>query len=346
MSGLKVVFTVSILLSNLFAQESDNRKPTRETIQSQIDSLKEVRVSFERKMERIDSLLKILEIKKAENEAEQFIIEGIILTTKKVFGTDLPKLRPSPDIDAAEIKVIPPGTKIRGFAYRDDGYWRVYYDGTVGFLLDSYIVSNQATEKFIEAARLRRDKRQKELIAELKKKQRKIESAKVWVKVLTANIREEPSRTAVIPHRLERGEPLYVQLSNRGWLKVMFGNPLKISQRYQSHADFDSSYDSGWIHQSLVSKEKTTRVTMGQRRRQEFVDRHQSISQRFKNAILNAKIILGMNREMVSASWGEPGDINKSVGSYGVHEQWIYGDYTTERYFLYFENGVLTSWQE
>ncbi len=163
MSGLKVVFTFTILLSNLFAQESDKSKLTRETIQSQIDSLKEVRVSFGRKIERIDSLLKILEVKKAENEAEQFIIEGIILTTKKVFGTDLPKLRPSPDIDVAEIKVIPPGTKIRGFDYRDDGYWRVYYDGTIGFLLDSYIVSNEATEKFKEAAKLRRDTQKKEL---------------------------------------------------------------------------------------------------------------------------------------------------------------------------------------
>lgn len=218
--------------------------------------------------------------------------------------------------------------------------------GTAGFLLDSYIVSNEANEKFIEAARLRRNKRQKELIAELKKKQRMIESAKVWVKVLSANIREEPSTTAVISYRLERGEPLYVESNDQDWLKVIVSNPLKVSQRYLSHADFESSYDRGWIHQSLVSKEKTTRVTMGQRRRQEFIDRHQSISQKYKNTILNGKIILGMNREMVRASWGEPGDINKSVGSYGVHEQWIYGDYTTDRYFLYFENGILTSWQE
>ena len=94
-----LLLTITILLSNLFAQESDNRKPTRETIQSQIDSLKAVRVSFERKMERIDSLLKILEVKKAENEAKQFKMKGIVLTTKKAFRTDLPKLRPSPDIE-------------------------------------------------------------------------------------------------------------------------------------------------------------------------------------------------------------------------------------------------------
>ncbi len=252
-----LLLTITILLSNLFAQESDNRKPTRETIQSQIDSLKEVRVSFERKMERIDSLLKILEVKKAENEAIQFKMKGIVLTTKKAFRTDLPKLRPSPDIGVAEIKVIPPGTKIRGFAYRDDGYWRVYYDGTVGFLLDSYIVSDETTEKFIEAVRLRRDTQQKELESSLEQKRRQ-----VFVK-----------------------------------------------------------------------------------RRQAFVGQKKHISQRFKNAILNGQIMLGMSKEMMIASWGQPSDINKSVGSYGGHEQWVY-DYSFFQYFVYFDNGVITSWQE
>ena len=34
-------------------------------------------------------------------------------------------------------------------------------------------------------------------------------------------------------------------------------------------------------------------------------------------------------------------DINKTVGSWGIHEQWIYSSH-----FLYFENGILTSWQD
>ena len=38
---------------------------------------------------------------------------------------------------------------------------------------------------------------------------------------------------------------------------------------------------------------------------------------------------------------GKPYDINKSVGSWGTHEQWCYDG----GIYLYFEDGLLTSWQ-
>lgn len=59
------------------------------------------------------------------------------------------------------------------------------------------------------------------------------------------------------------------------------------------------------------------------------------------NAIKQEKIILGMTLNDVKLSWGEPDDINRSVGSWGVHEQWIYG-----AVYLYFKNGILTSFQD
>lgn len=57
------------------------------------------------------------------------------------------------------------------------------------------------------------------------------------------------------------------------------------------------------------------------------------------------RIGLGMTTDMVRISWGPPRDINRSVGAWGVHEQWVYGSYPYAQY-LYFENGVLTSWQD
>lgn len=59
-------------------------------------------------------------------------------------------------------------------------------------------------------------------------------------------------------------------------------------------------------------------------------------------AIIEHQVILGMTKEAVILSWGNPKDINKTVGSWGVHEQWVY----TNGKYLYFENGLLTSWQE
>ena len=57
--------------------------------------------------------------------------------------------------------------------------------------------------------------------------------------------------------------------------------------------------------------------------------------------IYNESIWIGMTKEMIVESWGSPNDINKTVGSWGVHEQWIYNST-----YLYIENGILTSWQD
>ena len=59
------------------------------------------------------------------------------------------------------------------------------------------------------------------------------------------------------------------------------------------------------------------------------------------NLIIQGKVRIGMTKQMCLESWGEPDDINTTIGSYGTHEQWVYGN----GYYLYFENGKLTNIQ-
>lgn len=54
------------------------------------------------------------------------------------------------------------------------------------------------------------------------------------------------------------------------------------------------------------------------------------------------RIWIGMSKEEAEISQGKPNDINRSVGSWGTHEQWCYPGGV----YLYFENGRLTSWQD
>jgi len=61
-----------------------------------------------------------------------------------------------------------------------------------------------------------------------------------------------------------------------------------------------------------------------------------------QEAVLQRKIILGMTKQQVELSWGKPERINRSVGTWGVNEQWVYEG---QRY-IYFQNGKLTSWQD
>jgi hypothetical protein len=74
-------------------------------------------------------------------------------------------------------------------------------------------------------------------------------------------------------------------------------------------------------------------------------DRMKSLYDKYKDSeyrfdIILKKARLGMTKAMVLDSWGKPISINKSVGSWGVNEQWVY----SSAYF-YFENGLLTSYQ-
>jgi hypothetical protein len=58
-------------------------------------------------------------------------------------------------------------------------------------------------------------------------------------------------------------------------------------------------------------------------------------------AIAEHKIIIGMTKKQCVEAWGYPERLNRTVAARGKHEQWIYGDT-----YVYFDNGVLTSWQD
>lgn len=59
--------------------------------------------------------------------------------------------------------------------------------------------------------------------------------------------------------------------------------------------------------------------------------------------IIKGEYWIGMTDEMARESVGNPDDINKSTGSWGIHEQWVY---SKKDLYLYFENGKLTSIQD
>lgn len=67
-------------------------------------------------------------------------------------------------------------------------------------------------------------------------------------------------------------------------------------------------------------------------------------SKKVLKAVANREVLIGMTSRQAMASWGEPYHINRSGGSWGVHEQWVY-HFTFSDAYLYFQNGKLTSWQ-
>lgn len=72
-----------------------------------------------------------------------------------------------------------------------------------------------------------------------------------------------------------------------------------------------------------------------------FILSHDKITDTQKQALRESKVQIGMPETMVEFSWGRPHQKNDSVGPWGKHSQWVYGST-----YLYFENGVLRSFQQ
>ena len=65
--------------------------------------------------------------------------------------------------------------------------------------------------------------------------------------------------------------------------------------------------------------------------------------------VVDGYIWIGMTSDMARKSWGTPSTINRTVSDYSVREQWVYrSDHrpVVKTTYLYFVDGVLTSWQD
>lgn len=71
--------------------------------------------------------------------------------------------------------------------------------------------------------------------------------------------------------------------------------------------------------------------------------KYSNVTERELQAIENRQIFIGMSEEALLLSWGNPSDINSSTGAWGVHKQYVYGDFGP---YVYVENGKVTSWQD
>ncbi len=90
-------------------------------------------------------------------------------------------------------------------------------------------------------------------------------------------------------------------------------------------------------------------------RRQWYVKTYPDISDEVRECILKSKsshdhkLKIGMLKGHVVAAIGLPDDVNSSIGSWGVREQWVYGGMIGNRYFpvkyFYFSDGKLTVMQ-
>jgi hypothetical protein len=104
-------------------------------------------------------------------------------------------------------------------------------------------------------------------------------------------------------------------------------NQIKIKREFDSINELEKNYK--------ILKEET----LLQNKKDNF------IKKKYGNSILlklkKRLIWIGMNKEMALYSAGNPKDINRTVTKNRVSEQWVYNNM-----YLYFENGILTYFQD
>ena len=117
---------------------------------------------------------------------------------------------------------------------------------------------------------------------------------------------------------------------------------------------------------SIILKARSDNAEDRQRRADYFSNYYKEtyssfLTNQVTDAIWNGEILLEMTEEQVRASWGEPDHINRTTTKNSKHEQWIYEGISVWEYdevlqkitrkekrtlYLFFDDGVFTSWQD
>ena len=156
----------------------------------------------------------------------------------------------------------------------------------------------------------------------------------IFYSISGTNILKSPDTYEVIIH-LPSNRKVKMLDSNQKYYKINFKDSI------------------GWVLKAALISEKEQFERIQAKKAKEYSDSLEFAN--YKNSlikkygatstakILQGRIWLGMTDEMARESIGRPDKINRSVGSWGVHEQWVY-DNRDE--YLYFEDSILTSWQD
>lgn len=92
--------------------------------------------------------------------------------------------------------------------------------------------------------------------------------------------------------------------------------------------------------QKKYDAERQTRRKLENEKRRETIINKYGLAN--GEAILNHRVKIGWTKSMCIASWGKPYDINRTITTYGSHEQYVY----SLKKYLYFENGILRAIQD
>jgi len=155
--------------------------------------------------------------------------------------------------------------------------------------------------------------------------------------------------------------PGLTQLLNEEYLEAAiyaaasFG-PMLLAQQFGSFETYepypgqDIPFYAFWYGGSLVwawqfADAVIDSGTRAERHRR-FLVQEMNITPQEKIALENGQIFIGMSEDVMLMVVGKPVDVNSSTGTWGIHNQYVFEKPNKDRFYVYTENGKVTSWQE
>lgn len=121
-------------------------------------------------------------------------------------------------------------------------------------------------------------------------------------------------------------------------------------ERKAMEGDFTSkgALSFGARQKSAVNEAKAQGVKDGRRegvrqRKERFLRENPTLSADQREMIERSSFVIGMSAAAVRAAFGEPRELIRTVNALETFEQWSYGSGSI---YLYFQNGLLRSFQE
>lgn len=113
-------------------------------------------------------------------------------------------------------------------------------------------------------------------------------------------------------------------------------------QKYSVYQNDDLElFDKGMDRIQRESYKKELEQTLLKKQQERKKDLEKRFGKSNAEKILSGKVWVGMTKEMVKESWGNPEETHKIITSGKINEQWIYNET-----YLYFDNNVLTTIQD
>jgi len=329
------LFIISILISYQCYGQSSIEKLQEELSNLQnieshlLDSLNYVQLQIEKTKERI-----------AEIEFNKIKKDKTVLKLK--LDVDLYK---SNNLLSETIAQIPKDEEVILLNITTNTFVKVSYRGQEGFIPKWHFEKEEMLDQLVVKQREVEEQEIAETKRTIDSLFTDIENDKRWIKSFNANLRKNPSTDSDIVTQLRQGEEIFVQEQKEEWLKIKYIFSEIRRKTLKNKDDINTVYHDGWVHKSVTSEQEVKKINYFERRRISFVRNNSGIKEQYKQDILNGSIRIGMTKEMVRASWGDPIDSNRTVTAYTTIEQWIYGSMPTRKY-VYFDDGVLTSFQD